>query len=214
MHADQAIVQKDLVPFMQVAGKLFVGHLRNVAVAQHFAGGQNEFLAILQHGTAPIKLYQANLRAFGVQQGGNRAVQFCSQALQHLQAAGMLRIISVRKIKTRHVHTTEDHIPQDIFPVRRRAERADNFGFPHRFLLFSGARQKVSRRAYERASFALSESHRPHGGCVKPPAAGKFHIYYTHFPPPDKYKILRRTVKNQSSSFRAFCPSADCTETF
>ena len=161
VHADQTIVQKDLVPLMQITGKFFVGHLRNAAVSQHFAGGQSEFLTILQHGAAPIKLYQAHLRAFGVQQSGNRAIQFRSQALQHLQAAGMLGIISMRKIKTRHVHTTEDHIPQDIFPVRRRAERADDFGFPHRFLLFFRAWQHVSRRAYERASFVLGGSHRP-----------------------------------------------------
>ena len=61
-----------------------------------------------------LELLQADLGAFGVQQGGNGLAQLLTQSFQLCQTAAMLLVGTVGEVETGHVHAVCDQVAQDI----------------------------------------------------------------------------------------------------
>lgn len=101
--------------------------------ALHLAGGQGEGLAGFQHLNAVLELLQADLGAFGVQQGSNGLVQLGADSLQHVQTALVLLVGAVGKVEAGHVHAVGDQLAQDAVLIGRRAKGADDLRFSHKY---------------------------------------------------------------------------------
>jgi hypothetical protein len=78
-----------------------------------------------------LKLPGADFRAFCVQHQRNRKVQFCTQLLYCVRVSFLLCMRPVGKIQTRHIHTAQHDLPENVLAFRCRAQCADDFGFSH-----------------------------------------------------------------------------------
>ena len=140
--------------------------MEQISFALHLAGGQGEGLAGFQHLDAVLELLQADLGAFGVQQGSNGLVQLSADSLQHVQTALVLLVGAVGKVEAGHVHAVGDQLAQDAVLIGRRAKGADDFRFSHKytsnslFFLYDG-------RAGARYALRPLAGHRPGQVCLK-----------------------------------------------
>ena len=116
---------------MDILRQVLIGNGADLLGALHLAGGQGKGLAGFQHLDAVLELLQADLRAFGVQQGGDGLAQLLAQSLQLGQTAAVLLVRAVGKVKTGHVHAVGDQVAQDVALVGGRAKGADDFRFSH-----------------------------------------------------------------------------------
>ena len=130
---DEAVVQHDGAALVDVLGQVFVGDGADLLGALHIAGGQGEGLTGFQHLNAVLELLQADLGAFGVQQGSNGLVQLSADSLQHIQTALVLLIGAVGKVEAGHVHAVGDQLAQDAVLIGRRAKGADDLRFSHKY---------------------------------------------------------------------------------
>ena len=130
---DEAVVQHDGAALVHILGQVLVGDGADLLGALHLAGGQGEGLAGFQHLNAVLELLQANLGAFGVQQGSNGLVQLSADSLQHVQTALVLLVGAVGKVEAGHVHAVGDQLAQDAVLIGRRAKGADDLRFSHKY---------------------------------------------------------------------------------
>ena len=113
---------------------VLIGDGADLLGAFHLAGGQGEGLAGFQHFSAVLEVLQADLGAFGVQQGGDRLAQLFTDGLQLFKAAQMLLVRAVGKIKTGNIHAVGDQLAQTAFLIGGRTQSADDLGFSHTYL--------------------------------------------------------------------------------
>ena len=130
---DEAVVQHDGAALVDVLGQVLVGDGADLLGALHLAGGQGEGLAGFQHFSAVLEVLQADLRAFGVQQGSNGLVQLSADSLQHVQTALVLLVGAVGKVEAGYVHAVGDQLAQDAVLIGRRAKGADDLRFSHKY---------------------------------------------------------------------------------
>ena len=81
--------------------------------------------------SAVLKGSQANLRAFGIQHGSNRQIQFFAQGAQGVKAAFVFLVITVGKVEAGDVHAVLHQLAQNARLFGRRAHRAYDFSFTH-----------------------------------------------------------------------------------
>ena len=130
---DEAVVQHDGAALVDILGQVLVGDGADLLGALHLAGGQGEGLTGFQHLNAVLELLQADLGAFGVQQGSNGLVQLSADSLQHVQTALVLLVGAVGKVEAGHVHAVGDQLAQDAVLIGRRAKGADDLRFSHKY---------------------------------------------------------------------------------
>ena len=135
LQLDQAVVQHDGAAGLHVLRQVLIGDGADLLGAFHLAGGQGEGLAGFQHFSAVLEVLQADLGAFGVQQGGDRLAQLFTNGLQLFKAAQMLFVRAVGKIKTGNIHAVGDQLAQNAFLIGGRTQSADDLGFSHILLL-------------------------------------------------------------------------------
>ena len=82
---------------------------------------------------AVLEVLQADLGAFGVQQGSNGLVQLSADSLQHVQTALVLLVGAMGKVEAGHVHAVGDQLAQDAVLIGRRAKGADDLRFSHKY---------------------------------------------------------------------------------
>ena len=135
LQLDQAVVQHDGAAGLHILRQVLIGDGADLLGAFHLAGGQGEGLAGFQHFSAVLEVLQADLGAFGVQQGGDRLAQLFTNGLQLFKAAQMLFVRAVGKIKTGNIHAVGDQLAQNAFLIGGRTQSADDLGFSHILLL-------------------------------------------------------------------------------
>ena len=135
LQLDQAVVQHDGAAGLHVLRQVLIGDGADLLGAFHLTGGQGEGLAGFQHFSAVLEVLQADLGAFGVQQGGDRLAQLFTNGFQLFKAAQMLLVRAVGKIKTGNIHAVGDQLAQNAFLIGGRAQSADDLCFSHILLL-------------------------------------------------------------------------------
>ena len=131
LQLDQAVVQHDGAAGLHVLRQILVGDGADLLGALHLAGGQGEHLAGFQHFGAVLEVLQADLGAFGVQQGGDRLAQLFTDGLQLFKTAQVLFVRAVGKIEPGNVHAIGDQLAQNAFFIGGRAQGADDLCFSH-----------------------------------------------------------------------------------
>ena len=130
-QSHQTVIQQNGVSRLHILGQLGVGDGAAVLVTHDILGGQGELLPGVQHHGAVGKGLQPDLRPLGIQHGGHRQVQLFPQGLQLIQPGLVLLVRSMREVKAGHVHSGQQHFPQDALPVCGGTQSAHDLGFPH-----------------------------------------------------------------------------------
>ena len=129
LHADKAVVQQHTRAGREVLRQFFVSDGTDVFVAFNIARGERKCLPGFQRDLAVFKILQADLRAFGIQQGGHRHTQLVAQCAQLGQPGGVFLVGAMGKVETGYIHPAHDHIAHHAFLICGRSQRADDFCF-------------------------------------------------------------------------------------
>lgn len=103
-----------------------------VSSPSHSSGGQREMAARVQFGLPALEDAETDLRALGVEQGGDGQAQLFAQAADPLEGGLVALVGAVGKVEARDVHAGADQAVNPFFTVGRGAEGADDLGFPQK----------------------------------------------------------------------------------
>ncbi|CCY85301.1 eC1118_1A20_0364p [Clostridium sp. CAG:149] len=106
IQLNQSVVNKDLISRHHISGKPCIVDKASPVVTHDFICGERIKFSRLQSDLLSVlQISRANLRTLGVKQGCDWKPQLFTHTLEDLIAAHMLLVISVGKIKTRHIHS-------------------------------------------------------------------------------------------------------------
>ena len=133
LHPDghQTVVNEDLLAGGQLLMQLGVGDGDPGPVPHHIVGGQGKGVPRLQSDGFGVKALDTDLRALGVQNGGNRAAHSVPDGLEAVQPGQMLRVAAVGKVEPGGVHAGADEGAEHILAVHGGTQGADDLGLSH-----------------------------------------------------------------------------------
>ena len=129
---NQAVVDENPVPRLDVPGQPFIGNGRHLIAAHHIPGGEGKHIPRQQLRLAALNEPQAHLRALGVQQRGHRDPQPFPHFHKLVKPRLVLRMGLMGEVEAGHIHPRMDELFQPAFHVRGRSESTDNFCLTHR----------------------------------------------------------------------------------
>ena len=112
-------------------GKTVKGNGGDGVIADDVPGGQGKLAASGQSHLGLIKLFQPDLRAFGVQQQSNRKIQLFPQGFYLVGTDFLFFVGLMGKVQADHVNAGLHQFSQNISFVGCRAKSADDFGLSH-----------------------------------------------------------------------------------
>ena len=124
----QAVVNKHPSPHLKVAGQPHIGDGSDLLVAGHISGSKSKGVSRLELNRTAGEGSGADLRAFGVQDGGNGQAQFFPQAGDNLQLVQGVLVVQMGEIEPGSIHAAKHQAAEYIFILRGRAQCADDLG--------------------------------------------------------------------------------------
>ena len=88
-----------------------------------------------------LEISQPDFRALRIQQSGNRKIQFLAHLAHPFQLSQLFFMISVGKIKTSHIHSSQHQFSQLVFTLGCRSDCAYDFCISHLPLLLPPLRR-------------------------------------------------------------------------
>ena len=130
-HFNQAVVDENSIAPFDILGQALEGDAGDGIVPDHVVSGQRKDLPLLQLNLRSGKVTGTDFRAFGVQQQGDRKIQFLPQLFHRADADPLGVVILMGHVHSGHVHTVEHELFQHLRIVGRRSKGTDDLCFPH-----------------------------------------------------------------------------------
>ena len=131
LQLHKAVVDEHPAARLQLVAEVDVGDGNTGPVAGHVVGGEGEGRACRQRHRAVREGTDADLRAFGVQNGGHRAAQIVPDALKAGEHGQMRFVSAVGEVEPGGVHAGQNELFHGGLVARGGAEGADDFCFSH-----------------------------------------------------------------------------------
>ena len=128
---DQPVVHQDPVTHLQVFRQTLIADGNNLLIPDHLARCKGKAVPVPECDFPVLESPDAILRTLGVQHDGNRQFEFLPDRLDHVDLFLVLLMGAVGKVQARNIEPLQAHFPEDLGVFTGRADRADDFCFPH-----------------------------------------------------------------------------------
>ena len=134
-EGEKAVGKKDGIAFRHFVRKPRIGNRDDCFVSDNILGREGEGCAVFQHDRAVLESADAVLRTLGIQQNGNRKIEFFPHFFERVYFFLMIFMGTVGEIEAGDVHPREAEFAERIFPFAGGADGTDDLCFAHNVLL-------------------------------------------------------------------------------